>query len=45
MTEINQLQKLQNRAARTVTGSNFDSPDLPLIKRRGWKTIDELITS
>ena len=25
VTEINQLQKLQNRAARIVTGSSFDT--------------------
>ena len=45
VTEINQLQKLQNRAARTVTGSSFDTPCQPLIKKLGWKTIDQLITS
>ena len=45
MTEIKQLQELQNRAARIVTGSSFDSPGRPLIKKLGWKTIDELIAS
>ena len=45
MTEINHLQKLQNRAARIVTGSSFDSPGRPLIKKFGWKTLDELIAS
>ena len=45
LTEINRLQKLQNRAARIITGSRFDSPGLPLVKRLGWKTIDELINS
>ena len=45
LTEINQLQKLQNRAARIVTGSSFDAPGRPLIKRLGWKTIDVLIAS
>ena len=45
LTEISQLQKLQNRAARIVTGSRFDKPGLPLVKRLGWKTIDELISS
>ena len=43
--EINQSQKLQNRAARIVTGSSFDAPCQPLIKVLGWKTIDQLITS
>ena len=45
LTEINQLQKLQNRAARIVTGSSFDAPGRPLIKKLGWKTIEELIAS
>ena len=45
VTEINQLQKLRNRAARIVTGSSFDTPCQPLIKELGWKTIDQLITS
>ena len=42
-TEINQLQKLQNRAARIVTNSSFDTPSNPLIESLGWKTILELI--
>ena len=45
VTEINQLQKLQSRAARIVTGSSLDTPFQPLIKELGWKTIDQLITS
>ena len=45
LTEINHLQKLQNRAARIITGSRYDAPGLPLVKRLGWKTIDELISS
>ena len=43
LTEINHLQKLQNQAARIITGSHFDAPGLPLVKRLGWKTMDELI--
>ena len=42
-TDINQLQKLQNRAARIVTNSNYDSPSGPLIGSLGWKTIRELV--
>ena len=42
-TDINQLQKLQNRAARIVTNSIFDSPSGPLIRSLGWKTIRELV--
>ena len=43
LTEIQQLQKLQNRAARIITGSNYDAPSKPLIKGLGWKTIEDLI--
>ena len=42
-TEINRLQKLQNRAARIVTNSSFDTPSNKLIEKLGWKTINELI--
>ena len=45
LTEFNQLQKLQNRAARIITSSNFDTPSRPLIDQLGWKTIDELVAS
>ena len=44
LTEINQLQKLQNSAARIIKSSSFDAPGRPLIERMGSKTIDELIT-
>ena len=42
-TEIIRLQKLQNRAARIVTNSCFDTPSNQLIEKLGWKTINELI--
>ena len=42
-TTINQLQKLQNRAARILMESSFNAPSGPLIKSLGWKTIRELI--
>ena len=42
-TEINQLQKLQNRGARIITNSSFDTPSRPLIVELGWRTIEELI--
>ena len=42
-TDIDQLQKLQNRAARIVTNSSFDAPSRPLIESLGWKTVRELI--
>ena len=41
--ELDQLQKLQNRAARVITNSSFDAPSRPLIQELGWKTIEELI--
>ena len=43
VTEKHHLQKLQNRAARILTNSSFDAPGLPLVRRLGWKTIEELI--
>ena len=42
-TDINRLQKLQNRAARIVTNSSFDTPSNQLIENLGWKTINDLI--
>ena len=45
ITQINQLQKLQNRAARIITNSSFDTPSRPLIELLGWKTIEQLIDS
>ena len=44
-TELNQLQKLQNRAARILTNSSFDTPSRPLIDQLGWKTIEQLVAS
>ena len=44
-SEINRLQKLQNRAARIVTNSSFDTPSRPLIERLGWRTIEQLISN
>ena len=42
-TDINQLQKLQKRAARIITSSSYDAPSRPLIEGLGWKTVEELI--
>ena len=42
-TDIDQLQKLQNRAARIVTNSSFGAPSRPLIESLGWKTVRELV--
>ena len=38
-TDILQVQRLENRAARIVTNSHFDAPSKPLIQSLGWKTI------
>ena len=43
-TDLNQLQKLQNRAARIVTNSSYDAPSKPLLQKLGWKCIEELIS-
>ena len=37
------LQKLQNRTAKIVINSSFDTPSKQLIETLGWKTINELI--
>ena len=44
-TEKDGLQKLQNRAARIITGSSFTTSALPLIESLGWKTIEDLISN
>ena len=44
-TYIDQLQKLQNRAARIITNSSFDASSRPLIAKLGWQTIEELISN
>ena len=43
VVKIHQLQKRQNRAARIITGSNYDALSKPVIKNLGWKKIDEMI--
>ena len=40
---VSKLQKLQNRVARIVTNSPFDSSATSLIQDLGWPTINELI--
>ena len=37
------LQKLQNRAARIVTGSSYDTPSEPLRRDLGWLSVKEMI--
>ena len=45
MTELQTLQKLQNRAARIVVKGRVDVPDMPLIRSLGLSTIDDIIRS
>ena len=45
VTRLQNLQKLQNRAARIVTRSNFDSPAMPIIQKLKWPTISDIIRS
>ena len=42
-TNLQKLQKLQNRVVRIVTDSPYDAHSEPLIKELGWLTIKELI--
>ena len=42
-TESKQLETPHNRAARILTGSNYDNHSKPLMKDQGWKTIEDLI--
>ena len=43
--EKSRLQRLQNSAARLITGSGFDDPAASLIKDLDWQTIEEMISS
>ena len=42
-TEIQHLQRLQNRAARIVTNSAYDAPIKRNLESLVWKTIQQLI--
>ena len=42
-TNLQRLQKLQNRAARIVTDSPYDAHSELLIQKLGWLTINQLI--
>ena len=35
------LQNLQNRAARVITGDNYDVRSKQILRNLGWKTLDE----
>ena len=42
-TRLQELQKLQNRAARIVTNSSYDSSASALIKTLNWPTVADMI--
>ena len=42
-TRLQVLQKLQNRAARIVTNSSYDSSASALIKTLNWQTVADMI--
>ena len=43
VTKLKTLQKLQNRTARIVTSSPFDTPAAPLLQLLCWPSIEKLI--
>ena len=43
MTKLHTFQKLQNRAARIVTKSRFDTPAIGLIQSLNWPTVSDII--
>ena len=45
MTKLQTLQKLQNRAARIVTKSSFDTPSIGQIQSLNWPTVSDIIKS
>ena len=45
MTKLQTLQNLQNRAARIVTKSSFDTFSIGLIQSLNWPTVSDIIKS
>lgn len=45
VTKLQTLQKLQNRAARIVTKSRFDTPAMALIHNLNWPTVSDIVRS
>ena len=43
ITALDKLQKLQNHAARVVTNSPYNASALPIIRKLGWQTVNDLI--
>ena len=42
-SKLDVLQKIQNRAARIITGSPYDASAAPIIQNLGWSTISNLV--
>ena len=42
-SKLGVLQKVQNRAARIVTSSPYDTSAAPIIQNLGWSTISKLV--
>ena len=42
ITGLDKLQKLQNRAARIVKNSHYNASALPIIRKLGWQTVNDL---
>ena len=40
---LDKLKKLQNRATRIVTNSPYSASALPIIRKLGWQTVNDLI--
>ncbi len=38
---LQKLQKMQNRAARILTGNNYDVPSKDLLHQLNWKMLEE----
>ena len=43
ITALDKLQKLQNRAARIVTNSPYNASAIPIMRKLGWQTVNNLI--
>ena len=43
ITAIDKLQKLHNREARIVTNIPYNASALPIIRKLGWQTVNDLI--
>ena len=42
---LDKLQKLQNRASTIITNSPYNASALPIIRKLGWQTLNDLIVT